>query len=292
VLLAYPPIELDQLVRENGINQRLLEEGNERRERDANQISELERLVFDQHAVIESIQERCHRTENQEELLMTTQLQLGSAVAESRAWQSRYHQLEENSKYLANQIDELLPQISLKNSKISQLENQMKAREQDQRQPLIESATQTDSVFSPGIRDRPSNSSSETALPKISSLDEGESSAASLEVSQTVPSQQIRTLKLEMSQHIAHPPSAKTISETDKKRCRKVRPSSTHGRETRSLARPIVSRRNEISRGDRNEQSEAYGLEVMRVPLRDTARDSEGFLSLLEDSLDRHVRGG
>jgi hypothetical protein len=122
----------------------LLEEANGKVKQQSQQVGELERLVLDQHTMIESIQQRYNHTENQEELLMAAQEQLKIVSAENAKWQSKFQRLEDNSKYLANQIDELLPQLALKNVKILQLENQVKDFEPKTPPTLVDSESQTD----------------------------------------------------------------------------------------------------------------------------------------------------
>lgn len=122
---------------------RLLEEASGREKQQSLQVGELERLVLDQHSMIESIQQRYSQTESQEELLMAAQEQLKVVSAENAKWQSKFQLLEDNSKYLANQIDELLPQLSLKNTKILQLENHIKEIEPKTPPVLVESGSQT-----------------------------------------------------------------------------------------------------------------------------------------------------
>jgi hypothetical protein len=119
------------------------------------QVGELERLVLDQHTMIESIQQRCHHSENQEELLMAAQEQLKTISAENVKWQSKFERLEDDSKYLANQIDELLPQLSLKNAKILQLENQIADFELKTEPTLVDCGCQTEKQDKPPISDQP-----------------------------------------------------------------------------------------------------------------------------------------
>jgi hypothetical protein len=228
-------------VRENQLTKRFLDEANERLSREANQITELERLVFDQHAVIESIQDRYHQSENQEELLISTQLQLGTVTAENRAWQSKFHQLEENSKYLANQIDELLPQLSLKNSKICLLEDQVRAHEdRDKCCPqVVDSTSQTEVVLDPttdDVRDSLTSlsyatSSSEKSFPKIDPTEGPHSRLIEGAQNQVHPignrvETSSRAVQTSSKSNNANTQSVKSISNPEKIKPRKLRPTS------------------------------------------------------------------
>lgn len=133
---------------ENKANQRGLRDSHSKISYQLSQIQELEKLVLDQHSIIDSIQKIHSVSDQQEQLLMSTQQELQTVSRENEILQMKYRKLEDSSKYLANQIDELLPQLSSKKLKIEGLEKRIIELESRPQSEFVDKATQYEAVVS------------------------------------------------------------------------------------------------------------------------------------------------
>lgn len=99
--------------------------------------------MLNQKSVIESSYEKQQVTQLSEDLLTETNKKLKNVSDEYSQFQIKYKQLEESSKYLANQLDELLPQLNLKNIKIKELETELLEERSSKIKNMVDSGSQT-----------------------------------------------------------------------------------------------------------------------------------------------------
>lgn len=132
------------MVVENQSKQRLVQDANSKISQQLAQIRDLEKLVLDQHSMIDSIQKMHCLSDNYQQQLISTQQELQTVYTENDILQKKCRKLEDDSKYLANQIDELLPQLFMKNSKIERLEQELFEVKSRQGHDVVDCATQFD----------------------------------------------------------------------------------------------------------------------------------------------------
>mmetsp|Transcript_2979 Transcript_2979/g.4517 ORF Transcript_2979/g.4517 Transcript_2979/m.4517 type:complete len:604 (-) Transcript_2979:156-1967(-) len=123
--------KMQDLANELKISRRLLTEEQLKSTDLKSEIVRLESLVGSQKSLIDTTKERYESTSTGLlDELKKCRLEVMEKTEECSKYQHKYQQLEANTSYLASQLDELLPQLNAKNSRIRALEEAVKAAEE------------------------------------------------------------------------------------------------------------------------------------------------------------------
>ena len=124
-LLVQYQEKMSHLVNEARLSRRLAAEANSEYAAARDEVHRLEGLVRHQRGSIEALRSGTEHLVVMEDDLRTCKEQLRNKIDEMNRLEQKYNRIDSNAKFLAKQLDELLPELTHKNERIRSLEQQL-----------------------------------------------------------------------------------------------------------------------------------------------------------------------